>query len=665
MVRICTLSSLFHHLRRTLAPAAAPKTTSCPFSTAPTFPDYPATDSLPLTQRLAPPDDTESNFNALHLFAQMHRNGSLPQPSDFSTFLSACAKTASLSAGEQSHASILKLGLEANVFIGSALIVMYCKCCRLWDACYLFDEMPERNVVTWNSLLYGFSQSESVVIAFEVFIDMLELGLSPTPSTFSSVLVACSQLEMREMGIQVHCLGLKFGFCSNVIVWTALIDMYLKCSFLDDSRRVFDEMQERNVVTWTSMVTGYSQHQQPNEAMVLVREMRGLGVRLNNVTYSSLLSSFCSSNDLDHGKQVHGQVIREGLESDAYVVTTLITMYSKCGSSMEDFCKMCPPVAADQIFCNSIIAGFSNLGNDLEVIHYFSKMRKACIDADYFTYASVLRAIGILSALEEGKQTHALVLKTGYVSNVLAQNGLVSMYARCGMIDDSKQVFFSMSGPDLVSWNSLLSGCAQHGYGSEAVELFEEMRRIGIRPDNTTFLSVLTACSHVGWLDKGLEYFDLMRYGNSMVAPRAEHYACVVDLLCRAGYLGEAESFIKSMPRKPEASVYRALLSACRVHGNMDIALRAFKCLLELCPSDSSTYILLSNVFAAGGCWDDAAGVRRLMSERGVRKRPGCSWLEVNDKDQLFVMASRCRDHQSESWNYSLDNGLLASGGDG
>ncbi|RWR93596.1 pentatricopeptide repeat-containing protein, chloroplastic-like protein [Cinnamomum micranthum f. kanehirae] len=524
--------------------------------------------------------------------------------------------------------------------------------------------MPERNVVTWNSLLYGFSQSESVVIAFEVFIEMLELGISPTPSTFSSVLVACSQLEMREMGIQVHCLGLKFGFCSNVIVWTALVDMYLKCSFLDDSRRVFDEMQERNVVTWTSMVTGYAQHQQPIEAMVLVRQMRRLSVRLNNVTYSSLLSSFCSSNDLDHGKQVHGQVIREGLESDAYVVTTLITMYSKCGS-MEDFCKMCPLVAADQISCNSIIAGFSHLGNDLEVIRYFSKMRKACIDADYFTYASVLRAIGILSALEEGKQTHALVLKTGYASNLHAQNGLVSMYARCGMIDNSKQVFFSMSGPNLVSWNSLLSGCAQHGYGSEAVELFEEMRRIGIGPDNTTFLSVLTACSHVGWLDKGLEYFDLMRFGNSMAAPRAEHYACVVDLLCRAGYLGEAESFIENMPIKPEASVYRALLSACRVHGNMDIALRASKCLLELCPSDSSTYILLSNVFAVGGCWDDAAAVRRLMSERGVRKRPGCSWIEVNDKDQLFVMASRYRDRRTKSWNYSLDNGLLTYGGDG
>ncbi|RWR76223.1 pentatricopeptide repeat-containing protein, chloroplastic-like protein [Cinnamomum micranthum f. kanehirae] len=357
MVRICTPPSLFHHLRRILAPAAAPKTTSWPFSTAPTFPDYPETDSLPLTQRLTQPNDTESNYNALHLFAQMHRNGSLPQPSDFSTFLSACAKTASLSAGEQAHAAILKLGLEANVFIGSALI--------------------------------------------------------------------------------------------------------------DDSRRVFDEMQERNVVTWTSMVTGYAQHQQPIEAMVLVRQMRRLSVRLNNVTYSSLLSSFCSSNDLDHGKQVHGQVIREGLESDAYVVTTLITMYSKCGS-MEDFCKMCPLVAADQISCNSIIAGFSHLGNDLEVIRYFSKMRKACIDADYFTYASVLRAIGILSALEEGKQTHALVLKTGYASNLHAQNGLVSMYARCGMIDNSKQVFFSMSGPNLVSWNSLLSGCAQHGYGSEA-----------------------------------------------------------------------------------------------------------------------------------------------------------------------------------------------------
>ncbi|XP_058099339.1 pentatricopeptide repeat-containing protein At4g13650-like isoform X2 [Magnolia sinica] len=559
------------HLRRTSAVAAA-KINPLLFAAASKLSNCPQPDSLPRNHRVAASSENESNLNALQMFAEMPRIGPSRNPCHFSILLSACAKSASLSAGEQAHSVVLKLGFDSNVFIGSALVNLYCKCSRISDARLLFNEMPQRNVVTWNSIICGYSQTQFPDTAFEIFVAMLGQGIYPTPFTFSSVLVACSRLEICKPGIQIHCLVLKFGFCWNVVVVTALMDMYSKCSSLDDSRRVFNEMPERNVVTWTSMVTGYAQHHRPGEAMVLVREMQRLGVKLNKLTYNSLLSSFSSSKDLDNGKQVHGQVIREGLESDEYLVVTLITMYSKC-ESIEDFYKIWPTASAeDQISCNSIIAGFSHLGDGQEVLERFAKMRQGCIDMDYFTFASVLRAIGILSALEDGKQTHALILKTGYASNVTVENGLVSMYARCGAIDDSRQVFLSMNEPDLVSWNSLLAGCSQHGYGSEAVELFEEMRRLRIRPDHTTFLSVLSACSHVGLLEKGLEYFDLMRRGDSMAAPRAEHYACVVDLLGRAGHLVEAESFVDSMPIKPGASVYRALLSACRVHGSLDIA---------------------------------------------------------------------------------------------
>ncbi|KAF5176263.1 Pentatricopeptide repeat-containing protein [Thalictrum thalictroides] len=550
--------------------------------------------------------------------------------------ISSCAKSASIFLGEQAHSTIIKLGFDSNVFIGTALVDLYSKCERIFSATQQFDEMPERNVVTWNSLISGYSHAQLSIQAFNLFVDMLKLGFTPTPFTISSVLASCAQLEAVELGIQVHGLSVKYGFSCNVVVGTALVDMYSKCSNSDDSRKCFDAIPEKNVISWTTMVSGYAHNGKSVEAMILVGEMRRLGVRLNKITYNILLSSFSSLKDLINGKQVHCLVIREGFDSDNYIVVTLLTMYSECGR-LDDFCKISWTVStSDQISWNSVIAGYSHLGYGQEALDCFRRMRQAGITIDFYTLTNVLKAIGLLSALKEGNQIHALVLKTGYTSNLYVQNGLVSMYARCAEVDDSKQVFSSIIEPDLVSWNSLLSGCAQHGHGEEAVELFEKMRSIRIKPDHSTYLSVLTACSHVGLLDRGLHFFSLMR-DESKELPRVEHYACVVDLLGRAGHLNQAESFINSMPLKPGPSVFKALLSACRVHGNVDIATRSAKRLLELCPDDPATYVLLSSIFAEGGYWDDAAGMRKLMSERGVRKKPGYSWIDSNKNSPISM----------------------------
>ncbi|MCL7026860.1 hypothetical protein MKW94_024295 [Papaver nudicaule] len=544
--------------------------------------------------------------------------------------VSSCAKLGSLYLARQVHSTIIKLGFSSNVFIGSALVDMYCKCGTIIDARRLFDEIPEKNVVTWNSLFSGYCHLRFCDSAVELFTKMRKVGLYLTPSTISTILGLCSQSDLGELGVQVHGLGIKTGNCSNVVTGTTLIDMYAKCFSVEESRKVFDQMPEKNMITWSSMVSVYAQSHQPDEAIILVKEMRSLGVTINQVTYNSLLSSFSSVKYLDCGKQVHGRVIREGLESNKYLVATLLTMYSECESS-EDFYKMCPTISIDdQISWNSVIAGFSHLGNGKEVLGWFIRMRQACIHIDLFTLSNVLRATGILSAVNEGKQIHALINKTGYASDVYVQNALVSMYSRCGAIVDSKQVFSLIKEPDVVSWNSLISGYAHNGYGEEAVELFEKMRAIGIKPDHTTFLSVLSACSHVGNLEKGVQYFDLMRRGNSSEHPSLEHYACMVDLFSRAGHLEEAESFIKSMPIVPGPSVYKALLSACRFHGNVDIAIRSAKSLLELCPNDPATYVMLSSILAQGGHWVDAADVRSLMRERAVENNPGCSWIEVS-----------------------------------
>lgn len=566
-----------------------------------------------------------------NLLAQLHQHGSEDSeqtPYILNKLISVCAKSCFLHLGIQLHSAVIRMGFRSNVYINSALVDMYGKCGVISSCQQVFDEMPDRNVVAWNSLMSAYIHTQYPEIAVGLFLEMLKGEMVLSPISVSTVLVGCVQLEAGELGAQVHGFCLKAGFCFHVIVGTGLIDMYSKCWSIDASRRFFDEMPEKNVVTWTSLVTAYAQNQQPFEAMILVREMSRSGLKSSDVTYTSLLSSFHSQYDLDHCKQVHCCISKEGLESNSYVAVTLVTAYAKCSSSLEDFYRVCSGVTIwDQVAWSAVITGFSNLEDGHDALICFSKMRQEGITVDFFTFTSILRATGTISALEVGKQVHCLVLKTGYTSNVYVQNALVSMYARCGKISIAKEVFLSMQKHDLISWNALISGFSHHGYGREAVEMFEQMRRTEIKPDLTTFLAVLSGCSHVGLLDKGLQYFELMKSDDALQPPKLEHYACIVDLYGRAGYLHEAEAFIHNMPLDPGPQVLKALISACQVHGNTEIAVRSARKLVEFYPSDPATYVLLANVLANGGYWDDAAGVRKLMFDRGVRKKPGSSWI--------------------------------------
>ncbi|KAL3530788.1 hypothetical protein ACH5RR_010110 [Cinchona calisaya] len=615
------LRSPAYHLRYTLENSA--KVTNHLFSRATTTFNHHIQNSI-----IQQESDQLKSLTDLNLLPESQQNGFLHRPHIINKIISTCAKLGSFSVGIQMHAHVIKMGFSSNVYISSALVDMYGKCGVVVLAHSLFDEMPERNVVTWNSLISGYSDTLFPEIAMCLFREMLRVGTFLTPYSVSAALVGCAQLEDGWLGAQVHGLGLKFGFEFNVVVGTGLIDMYSKCSGVEVSRRVFDRVPDKNVLSWTSMIAGYAQNKLPLEALTLFKEMLRVGSRANYVTYNSLLSSFCCPDDLDHCREIHCRIVQEGFESNIYVTVTLVTVYSECGCSLKDFCNICSTITLwDQISWNAVLAGFSNLGIGEEALTCFSKMRQAGVGVDIFTYASVLKAIGIFSALEEGQKIHSLVIKGGYASNICVQNGLVSMFARCGHLSDANKVFSLMDKHDLISWNSLLSGYAHHGYCVEAITMFEEMRRSSVKPNLTTFLIVLSACSHFGLMDKGLEYFELMKNDNSLPPPNLEHYACVVDMYGRAGHLQAAESFIDNMPIEPGPSVFKALLSACQVHGNKEIAVRTARRLVELCPSDPATYVVLANVLAYEGSWNDAAGVRKLMCDRQVRKNPGYSWI--------------------------------------
>jgi pentatricopeptide repeat protein len=327
-------------------------------------------------------------------------------------------------------------------------------------------------------------------------------------------------------------------------------------------------------------------------------------------------------------------------ERDVVSWNTVIAGYAQNGS-IEDASQLFGRMPEkDVISWNTMIAAYAQIGHGEEAMKLFCQMQRVGVRPIQTTFTSLLSASASLASIEQGKQHHTYIFKIGFSSEVFVGNALIAMYAKCGHIDDARQVLDEMPERDVVSWNSLITGFALHGRGKEALQLFEQMQLLDIKPNNTTFIGILSACSHAGLVDEGWQYFYSMNRDNC-ITPTAGHYACMVDLLARAGCLKEAEEFIDEMPFKLDAVAWGSLLGACRVHVNTEVAKRAAEHLFELEPENAGTYVLLSNIYAAAGRWNDAAKIRILMKDRGVKKKPGCSWIKVKNKVHTFVVGDR------------------------
>lgn len=364
------------------------------------------------------------------------------------------------------------------------------------------------------------------------------------------------------------------------------------------------------------------------------------GLRPDQFTFASVLSACASLLDLRWGKKVHSHSIITGFEKDVFVGSALVDMYIKCDNIDNAFKVFDKMPERNVVSWTAMMVGFAQKGYGDKALSHFSQMHCAGMKPDELTFASVLSACASLTALEQGKQVHVHIVRSGYEAFVGVSNALVTMYAKSGSIDDAEQVFKKMLVQDEVSWTALVVGYAHHGLAKEALEVFDEMLSKGMSPDHVTFIGVLSACNHAGLIDEGCRYFDSMTKCHQ-ITPKVDHYACMIDLLGRSGRLNEAETLIDNMPFEPDATVWGALLSACRTHGNVDVGKRAAEKLFELEPRNAATYVQLSNTYAAAGRWDDAARVRRMMKERGVKKVAGCSWIEVKSKWHAFVAGEK------------------------
>ncbi|XVF57700.1 hypothetical protein PTKIN_Ptkin07bG0003000 [Pterospermum kingtungense] len=573
---------------------------------------------------------------AFKLFAEMRSRDTEPDYVTFATLLSGCNDAEVEMELVQVHACVLKLGYQSSLIICNSLVDSYCKTNHLEFACRVFMDMPERDSVSFNALITGFAKDGLNEDAISLFLDMQKLGFKPSDFTFAGVLSAAIRLNDLAFGQEIHGFLVKTGFVWNVFVGNALLDFYSKHDCLVEARKFFDEMPDLDGISYNVIITCYAWFGQHEEAIRLFRELQFTQFSRRQFPYATMLSIAANAINLQMGQQIHSLAIVTTADSELLVGNSLVDMYAKCGR-FEEAEKIFRSLAKrSTVPWTALISGYVQKGFHEEGLNLFNEMHKAGVRADQATFASILRASANLASLSLGKQLHSFVIRSGFMSNVFSGSALLDMYAKCGSIKDAIRLFQDMPERNIVSWNALISAHAQNGDGEATLDSFEKMVQSGFQPDSVSFLSVLSACSHCGLVEEGLRYFRSMTEVYNLV-PKKEHYASMVDMLCRRGQFNEAEKLMAEMPFDPDEIMWSSVLNSCRIHKNQELARKAADHLFRMEElRDAAAYVSMSNIYAAACQWDNVGKVKKAMRERGIRKVPAYSWVEIRHKVHMF-----------------------------
>ncbi|EXB41187.1 hypothetical protein L484_005223 [Morus notabilis] len=495
---------------------------------------------------------------------------------------------------------------KKDVITWTVMVNGYLRLRRIKEAERLFFEMPVKNVVSWNTMIEGYFQNGRVNSALGLFDRMPERNVV----SWNTIITALAQSGRMEEARRLFDMMPE----RDVISWTTMVAGFSRNGRIDEARVVFDRMPVQNVVSWNAMITGYAQNMRLNEAFELFERMP----ERNLSSWNTMITGFIQNGELKRASNLFNKMPEK-----------------------------------NSISWTTMISGYIQDGQNEEALKMFTKMVVDGIRPNEATFASVLSACSNLAGLGEGQQIHQMISKTVFQGSEILVSALINMYSKCGELSTARKMFDdgSKSQRDLVSWNGMIAAYAHHGCGSEAINLYNELQASGFKPNDVTYVGLLSACSHAGLVDEGLRYFDeLVKSGTVRV--KEDHYTCYVDLCGRAGKLKQAYDFIERLGTKPSTTVWGTLLAGCNVHGDMNIGRLAAQKLLEYEPENAGTYLLLSNVYASSGKWREAAKMRLKMKEKGLKKQPGCSWIEVGNMVHVFVVGDES--HTQSGLIYSL-----------
>lgn len=573
---------------------------------------------------------------------------------------------------KQIHAQMLRIGLFFDPFSCSKLIQTSAlsEFSSLQYAHKVFDQIPEPNLYSWNTLIRAYATTSQPLSGLSMFTRLLnECGEKPNKFTYPFVIKASAKIGDLQLGKGIHGMAIKEGYSSDLFVGNCLIHFYAECGCLDMARQVFSSMPERDVISWNSMIDGFAQNDCVEDAVEFFQRMVEGGVKPNDVTMVGVLTACRRKLDLEFGRWVHSYIEKNEIKLSLILSNAILDMYTKCGS-MHDAKKFYDKMvkkdvvswttmlagyassgdfdAARDLFnslpskdiaaWNSLISAYEQSGNPKEAIAMFNELQLSkTAKPDEVTLVSTLSACSELGAIELGGWIHVYIKKEGMRLNCHLATALIDMYSKCGDLHKALEVFHSVTKKDIFVWSSMIAGLGMHGCGRDAIALFSEMKEAKVKPSAVTFTNLLSACSHSGLVEEGREFFHQMELVYKIV-PCMQHYACMVDILGRAGLLEEAMELIKNMPMGPGGSVWGALLGACRLHKNIGLAEEACDRLLLIEPQNHGAYVSLSNIYANLGQWDKVSEVRKRMRDIGLKKEPGCSSVEVNGLVHEFLV---------------------------
>lgn len=577
--------------------------------------------------------------NAIKLFREMQFSSAKAISRTIVKMLQACAKVGAFHEGKQIHGYVLKSALESNLSVCNCLISMYSRNNKLELATRVFYSMKDHNLSSWNSMISSYTGLGYVDVAWSLFNKMnssriqpdiitwncllsghfthgsyqnvltllrgmQSLGFRPNASSVSVVLQAVTELRLLKYGRESHGYILRNGLDYDLYVGTSLMDMYVKNDCLQNAQEVFDNMKNRNIVAWNSLISGYC--------------FKGLFV---------------------NAKKMLNQMEEEEIKPDLVSWNSLVSGYSIWGQSKEALAIIHhmknSGIYPNVVTWTSLISGSLQNETYRESLKFFIQMQQEDIKPNSTTMSSLLRTCGGLGLPQNGKEIHCLCLKNGFIEDAYVATGLIDMYSKSGNLKSAREVFRKSANKTLASWNCMIMGFAIYGNGKEAILLFHELLETGFQPDAITFTALLAACKNSGLVEEGWKYFDSMSTDYNII-PTIEHYSCMVDLLGKAGYLDEAWDFIRTMPFKPDATIWGALLGSCRIHGHLEYAEIASRRLFKLEPCNSANYNLMMNLLAMSNRWEDVERLRHSMDEVGVKSVLVWSWIQIDQIVHVF-----------------------------
>ncbi|KAG7013273.1 Pentatricopeptide repeat-containing protein, chloroplastic, partial [Cucurbita argyrosperma subsp. argyrosperma] len=571
---------------------------------------------------------------ALQLYITMLESGVAPNEFTFTKLL-ATTSFMGLKYGKLLHSHLISLGVNLNVVLKTALVDMYSGYQELEYAIKVANQTPEKDVFLWTSIISCFNQNSKVKEAIAAFQEMRMSGIPPHSFTYSSALSACTLLPSLELGKQIHLQVILAGLEADVCAGSALINMYMKSDLIDDALRVFGSIATPSVICWTSLISGLAEHGFEQDCYRYFLDMQAAGVQPNSFTLSSILGA--CKNQIS---MFHGYILKSMAYHDIVVGNALVDGYARSGM-VDDARRVIRTMKhRDPITYTSLATRLNQMGDHEMALKTIDSMRADNVKMDEISLASLVSAATGVGTIETGKQLHCYSLRYGLDNTRSVKNSLVDFYGKVGCLKDACKAFEEITEPDVVSWNGLISILALNGHISAALSAFDNMRLAGLKPDSITLLSVLSACSQGRLVDFGMHYFQTMRETHN-IEPALDHYVCVIDLHGRAGQLEKAMEIVEAMPFEADAKVYKTLLSACKLHRNVllgeDVARRG----LQLDPYDSSFYLLLASLYDELDRPDLSTKTRKLMQDRGMRKSPSQSWVELSGKIHVFITGDR------------------------